>query len=57
VSNTPNNWSDEDWYEFEEYLSGLSCQEFENELKFMESLGEAKKSGKNVVVIDHQYDM
>jgi len=53
----PESWSDEDWYDFEEYLQGLDCQEFKDELKFMEMLGKAKKSGKNVVVIDHYYDM
>jgi hypothetical protein len=57
IMSKPESWSDEDWYDFEEYLQGLDCQEFKDELKFMEMLGKAKKSGKNVVVIDHYYDM
>ena len=55
--NTPEAWSNEDWYDFEEYLTGLSCQELEIELKLLESLGKAKKMGKNIVFNESYYEM
>jgi hypothetical protein len=52
-----SKWNDEDWDDYEEYLETLTCQELENELKFLESLGKAKKEGKTIVVNDSLYEM
>lgn len=55
--NTPKGWTDEDWQEYEEYFSSLTCQEKEIELQSMIALGKAKKLGKNVVAIEQYYEM
>ena len=54
---TPKGWTNEEWYEFQDYMSGLTCQEQEIEIQSMKALGEAKSSGKNVVVINQYYEM
>jgi hypothetical protein len=54
---TPKDWSDEDWDDYEEYLSGLNCQELEIELQLLKSLGKAKKMGKIIVPNDSLYKM
>jgi hypothetical protein len=54
---TPEKWNDEDWDDFEEYLKNLSAKDLKNELKFLESLGKAKKSGKNIVMNESFYIM
>lgn len=54
---TPKHWNDEDWDDYEEYLSSLSCQELEIELQLLKSLGKAKKMGKIIVPNDSLYKM
>lgn len=53
----PKGWSDEDWDEYEEYLSNLTCQELETELQLLQSLGKAKQMGKIIVPNDSLYEM
>ena len=53
----PKGWTDDDWYDFQEYFQSLSCQEQQIELQSMEALGKAKRKGKNVVVIEQYYEM
>ena len=53
----PKSWTTEDWDDFQDYMSGMSCQEQEIEIQSIIALGEAKMSGKNVVIIDQYYDM
>jgi len=53
----PTNWSNEEWDDYEDYLMSLSKEEFDIEIKMLESLGEAKKSGKNLVVNESFYIM
>lgn len=53
----PKNWDHEEWHEYEEYLVSLSCQELENELKLLKSLGESKQRGNTVIVNESIYKM
>jgi len=53
----PKGWSDEDWDDYEEYLQNLSAKEIEIELKLLQSLGKAKKEGKNIVPNETFYKM
>jgi hypothetical protein len=53
----PKGWTNEEWYEFQDYMSGLTCQEQEIQIQSMKALGEAKVSGKNVVIINQYYEM
>ncbi len=53
----PKGWSDEDWDEYEEYLLSLTAKELEIELKVLETLGKAKKEGKNIVPSETFYEM
>jgi hypothetical protein len=49
--------SEDEMLEFEELLNEMSPEELTAELKFLEAIGKAKQKGKNLVVIDHYYDM
>ena len=53
----PNGWTEEELQDFMEYLSEMSDEELQFELKLIESLGEAKKMGKNIVFNDSIYEM
>ena len=53
----PNGWTVDDWQDYQDYFNSLTCQEQEIELQSMKAFGEAKVSGKNVVVIDQYYEM
>ena len=53
----PKGWTDDEWYDFQEYFESLSCQEQQIELQSMVALGKAKQRGKNVVVIEQYYKM
>lgn len=53
----PKGWTNEEWYEFQDYMSGLTCQEQEIQIQSMKALGEAKSSGKNVIIINQYYEM
>lgn len=54
---TPKGWTDDDWYDFEEYLQSLPPQDLKNELQWLETIGNAKQSGKNLVCIEQFYEM
>jgi hypothetical protein len=41
--------SREDWEEYEEYLAELTDEELKIELKWLESIGQAKKRGNTIV--------
>lgn len=43
--------------EYEDYYLQLSPEMRIKELIFLEEIGKAKKAGKNLVIIDHEYDM
>ena len=42
---------------YEDYYHDLSTEMKLKELQWLEAIGKAKKSGKNVIIIDHEYDM
>lgn len=46
--------SQEEWEEYEEYLHGLTDEEFDTEMKWLDSIGKAKKRGSVVTSIDNQ---
>ena len=47
----------EEWEEYQEYLDELTDDEFEIELQWLQSIGEAKMRGSTVVPNYSQYDM
>lgn len=49
--------TDKEMKEYENYYLQLSPEMRIKELEWIEAIGKAKKSGKNVVIIDHEYDM
>jgi hypothetical protein len=46
---TPSGWTDDEWQDFEEYMECLSDEEYAAEIKWIESLAQAKMEGKNIV--------
>lgn len=47
----------EEWQEYEEYLAELTDEELKIELKWLESIGKAKRRGSTVVAVEQFYDM
>ena len=47
----------EEWEEYSEYLDELTNEEFEIEMKWLQSIGEAKQRGSTVVQNNSYYDM
>ena len=47
----------EEWEEYQEYLNELTDDEFEIELQWLQSIGEAKRRGSTVVQNNSYYDM
>ena len=50
-------FDDQMWAEYVDYLFELNSEQLNNEIKFVEELGKAKFFGKNVVSINHFYYM
>jgi hypothetical protein len=49
--------SQEEWEEYQDYLNELTDDEFEIEMKWLQSIGEAKQRGSTVVQNNSYYDM
>jgi hypothetical protein len=47
----------QEWQEYEEYLQELTDEELKIELKWLESIGQAKRRGSTVVPNESLYDM
>jgi hypothetical protein len=47
----------QEWQEYEEYLQELTDEELKIELKWLESIGQAKRRGGTVVPNESLYDM
>jgi hypothetical protein len=45
--------TDEEWLEYADYLDTLTENEFETEMKWLKSIGEAKKRGSVVSFIEN----
>lgn len=54
---TPTGWTVEEWEDFEEYLECLSDEEYEVELRWLESVAQAKMEGKFITENDSYYLM
>lgn len=49
--------TNEEWEEYQEYLNELSDDEFQIEMQWLQSIGEAKQRGSTVVPNNSYYDM
>ena len=47
----------DEWEEYEEYLDELTSEELEIELKWLASVGEAKRRGSFIIPNESLYDM
>ena len=47
----------EEWQEYEEYLAELTDEELKIELKWLETIGKAKKRGSTIVQNQSYYEM
>lgn len=54
---TPSGWTSEEWDDFEEYMECLSDEEYVQEIKWIESLAQAKIEGKNIIINESYYLM
>jgi hypothetical protein len=45
--------SSEEWNEYEEYLAGLTDEELQIELKWLDSVGKAKKKGSMITSVEN----
>ena len=52
----PNGWDAAEWFEYQDYLSSLTPEEYEGELAFIKTAAECKRQGKNFVAYTSQYD-
>ena len=52
-----SSWTDEEWDDFEDYLMCLSDEEYEIEMKWIESIANAKMEGKTIVENESNYLM
>ena len=50
-----HQWTRDEMREYEEYLDSLTEDEFEIELKFLETLGKAKQAGKQIVPYESEF--
>jgi hypothetical protein len=53
----PSGWTEEEWNDFEEYMECLSDEEYELEMKWLESLAQVKMQGKEISTIQTNYLM
>ena len=53
----PDGWTDKEWEDFEEHLMCLSDEDYLLEIKWIESLAQAKMEGKNLVANESYFYM
>ena len=52
----PKGWDEAEWFEYQDYLSSLTAEEYADELAFIQAAADCKRQGKNFVPYTSEYD-